>query len=689
MHTNDCPLTRPSLSLSVGGWFRTLVASAVIVATPAAFAQDAAEGSATSTTQPSGGNTSGSTTPVSDASATAKPSSATATPDNAPTPTDRPQIHKAIGAADPLVQGFNEHLTILASPWMEGRLPGTRGMERAMEYMEDQFRKAGLEPAFQPPEGGSKTYRQPFSLGGKREVVEERIVSLCGGSELAFTAGNDFKLTSLGKSGSAEGPIAFVGYGIEDGPEGYSSFAEGHSLEGKIALVFRFEPMNEQGKSLWSDGEGWSGRAGFAGKIGAVAKRKPAAIIVVNTPGADDPRIDSLTTAGGGRAMADAPVFMMSTGAAEKLVAACDGKRSLMDLRKLADNPPADQPRSFDLSGSKVSIAGRIEEKPVRAENIVGVLPGRGALAKEVIVIGGHLDHLGNGDFGSREGAGKLHPGADDNASGSAGVILLGDMLKKDYDALPAETPLRTIVFIGFSAEESGLNGSRFYVDNPIYPIKDTVLMMNFDMIGRIKDGRLSVTESKAKGMQEWAEPIYAKSPLTIVRGERSGGGSDHASFQQAGVPILFAIIADFHDDYHTSRDVSELIDREASVEAIKLWHALAADMAQRAERFELDTTAGPMRAQPMRVRAGMRTRELEDGGLEVVDVTKDGSADKAGIQKGDRLIKWNKKDIATRAEFVDELRTHEVGDKVQAVFLRNGEEKTVYIEMQGAPNSQ
>jgi predicted metalloprotease with PDZ domain len=213
--------------------------------------------------------------------------------------------------------------------------------------------------------------------------------------------------------------------------------------------------------------------------------------------------------------------------------------------------------------------------------------------------------------------------------------------------------------------------------------------MMNFDMIGRIKDGRLSVTESSAKGMQEWAAPIYAKSPLTIVRGERSGGGSDHASFQQAGVPILFAIIADFHDDYHTSRDVSELIDREASVEAIKLWQALASDMARRPERFELDTTAGPMRAQPMRVRAGMRTRELEDGGLEVVDVTKDGSAEKAGIQKGDRIIKWNKKDIATRAEFVDELRTHEVGDKVQAVFIRNGEEKTVYVEMQGAPNSQ
>ena len=673
MKQHETTLPRPTPSHSIAGLLRVLVTSAAIVASPAALAQE------TSEPTPADSSTTGTTTGETTAPAPA---------DNAAPATERPQIHKAIGSAEPLVQAFNEHLTILASPWMEGRLPGTRGMERAMDYMEDQFIRAGLDPAFQPSDGGSKTYRQPFSLGGKREVVEETIAGP-EGSELTLVADKDFKLTSLGRSGTAEGAVAFVGYGIEDGPEGYSSFAEGHSLEGKIALVLRFEPMNAEGKSRWSNGDGWSGRAGFAGKIGAVAKRKPAAIIVVNTPGADDPRIDSLTTAGGGRAMSDVPVFMMSTEAGQKLVAACGESRSLMDLRKLADEPPADAPRSFDLGTTAIKVAGRIEEKPVRAENIVGVLPGRGNLANEVIVIGGHLDHLGNGDFGSREGPGKLHPGADDNASGSAGVILLGDMLKKEYDALPAETPLRTIVFIGFSAEESGLNGSRYYVDNPIYPIKDTVLMMNFDMIGRIKDGRLSVTESKAKGMKEWAEPIYAKSPLTVVRGERSGGGSDHASFQQAGVPILFAIIADFHDDYHTSRDVSELIDREASVEAIKLWYELARDMAQRPQRFEMDTTAGPMRAQPMRVRAGLRTRELEDGGLEIVDVTKDGSAEKGGLLKGDRIVKWNKKDIATRNEFVEELRAHEIGDKVQVVVLRDGEEKTFYIELQGPQSSQ
>lgn len=656
---NSAPALRP-LSKMLTGF---ALSWTFIVATPALFAQEAA----------------------STAEATAATATATAAP------AEKPKIHEVIAASDPYVQAFNEHLTILASPWMEGRLPGTRGMERAMDYMEDEFRKAGLLPAFQPSDGGPKNYRQPFSLGSQRDVTDEQVKMLCGGNEIALEKEKDFRFTSLGAGGSAEGVLAFVGYGIEDGPDGYTSFAEGHSLEGKIALVLRFEPMDEKGNSQWSGGEGWSGRAGFQGKIAAIAKRNPAAIVVVNTPGANDPRITSLGTGGGGRAMADVPIFMVSTDAGERLVAACDGeKRSLMDLRKLADAKDATGARSFDLAGSKVAVSATVSEKPVRAENVVGVLPGRGALAKEVIVIGGHLDHLGQGDFGSREGPGKLHPGADDNASGSAGIILLGDMLKKLYDAEPAETPLRTIVFIGFSAEESGLNGSRFYVDNPIYPIKDTVLMMNFDMIGRILNNRLAVTAAGGKDIKDWAAPFYAKSGLTVVERGAGGGGSDHASFLAVGVPILFAIIADFHDDYHTSRDVTGLIDRESSVMAVNLWRELAWDMAKRTQRFEAETTGGPMRPQPMRVRVGLRTRASDDGsGLEVIDVTKEGSAANAGIEKGDKIVKWNKKEMKDREAFVAELRLHEPEETVQCVVVRNGEEKTVYVKLEPARSGQ
>ena len=330
--TTASPLSRTLLWAIFGG----SLAFPAIVATPRALAQDAPAAATAATT---------------------------------------PQIHSVIAASAPDVQAFNEHLIILASPWMEGRLPGTKGMERAMDYMEAQFKSAGLEPAFQPSDSSAKNFRQPFSLGGKREIVEESIKLNCANGEKTLDAGTDFKLTSLGTSGSGNGVVAFVGYGIENGPEGFTSFSEGHSLEGKIAMVLRFEPMDEKGSSRWSGGDGWSGRAGFQGQIAAIAKRNPSAIIVVNTPGANDPRVNSLT-AGGGATMANVPVFMMSTSAAEQLVSRCDAKHSLMELRKIADEIKAGQPMSFDLGGpdATVAVVGRTEEKTVNAENVVGLL---------------------------------------------------------------------------------------------------------------------------------------------------------------------------------------------------------------------------------------------------------------------------------------------------------------------------
>ena len=250
LSVRDLPVNGPRVTLGSGAKFALAawIASTAIVAAPSALAQAESRDSGTSA--------------ASTEAASNEAKSAESKSTDTATAGAREQIHVAIAEADPYVQAFNEHLTILASPWMEGRLPGTKGMERAMDYMEHQFRVAGLEPAFQPADGAAKSYRQPFSLGGKRETIEESISVRCEQTDRAFTAGKDFQLTGLGKSGVAEGALACVGYGMEDGPDGYSSFAPDHSLEGKIALLLRFEPMDENGNSRWSGGEGWSGRAG-------------------------------------------------------------------------------------------------------------------------------------------------------------------------------------------------------------------------------------------------------------------------------------------------------------------------------------------------------------------------------------------------------------------------------------------
>jgi hypothetical protein len=592
-------------------------------------------------------------------------------------------IDAVIRAATPEVQEFNEHIMVLASPWMEGRLPGTRGFERASQYMEEYFQQVGLEP---PVEGkGGKTYRHTFNLAGASEISGAGMKLKSAQGTVELIEGTDFTMTSLGTgSPMTDAPMVFVGYGINDGPEDYQTFTDTDDLTGKVAVVFRFEPMDDQGGSKWSQ-RGWSGRSSFANKLGAITKRKPAAIVVINPPGATDPRAKTLMRQGA--KLVDVPVYMMSAEGADKLFGTADeAGRNAMAMRTMVDSKGVVLP----LPKATLTLAGTIEEKPVETANVVGLLPGKGDLKDECIVIGGHLDHLGQGFFGSREGGGKLHPGADDNASGAAGIMMLARSLSRDYKSLPEGASARSILFMGFSAEESGLNGSEAYVANPIIPLDKTTLMLNFDMIGRVKNKRLRVSGTDTgEGMHEWVQQFFdrEKSGLEVVQAKGTGsGGSDHTSFVMKGVPILFAIIADFHDDYHTSRDTMDLINREDAVLAINLWHDIALAAAQRPERFPFKAQARSSGAQAAlrvpAVRFGVRTED-GDGGLKVMEVVEGASADLAGMKVGDMLVSMSKLPVTSRSQLMEKLLELKPDETVQVVVRRDGQEVALFVKMQ------
>jgi len=607
-------------------------------------------------------------------------------------------IADALATVSEEVRIYNDHLTILASPYMEGRVPGSAGMERAKDYVEYYFRQYGLEPAFATTrvEGdGSEvviprsSYRQPFPLGGTTRVKAAEFDVKAGGEDLSFESGVDFNVTGLGASGEVSGPLVFVGYSIAEGGDGYESFNEDDDFSGKIAVMFRFEPVNEDGSSRFREGRGWSNAASFAAKMRAIKDHNPAGVVIINTPGTNDPRAGQLmdVNSAGGRVL-DVPVFMMSTEAGERLIAATDPEgRSLLDLRKLADEGRT----IVELNGS-VTGKAEIERESLMAENVGGILPGKGDLANEYIVIGAHLDHLGMGYFGSRSGPGELHPGADDNASGSAGILIFADKLKRSYDALPADANARSILFMAFSGEESGLNGSRYYANNPIVPIDDHAMMINFDMIGRIKNGRLSVSGySTGEGMKEWLEPFFENTPLTVIPSDSLSGASDHSSFVSKQIPVLFGIIADFHADYHTPRDVSPLINRQGAVDTINLFHDIALAAAQRPERFSFTRSDRAPRPQVARggikVRFGIMPGYSEDEeaiGVLIEDVTPGGSADEAGIEPGDRLIRWDGQKIEDIRAWMEMLAKHEPGDKVKVGVKRGDEEITLEVTLQG-----
>ncbi len=585
------------------------------------------------------------------------------------------------------VQLLNQHLTTLADPFMEGRLPGTFGMEVARRYMEHYFEKYGLEPGFEVD--GEPSWRQAFELGSTEEVSVARF-AIRG---LALVQGKDFVGTGMGGSGTASGELAFVGYSINNGPDGYSSYAPDDDLTGKIAVMFRYEPMDDEGNSLWSSRGPWSGRSSFRGKVRAAADLNPEAIIIINTPGANDPRVDALDAPGG--SYVDIPVLMMSSDAARRFFAATSDK-SVEQLRDSANAGGG----VIDLRG-QASVSTTIERKIQYAENVGALIRGKGNLADEYIIVGAHLDHLGMGYFGSRSGPGELHPGADDNASGSAGILLFGKKLAESYEALPADANARSVLFIAFDAEESGLNGARYYSDNPIVPLDKHPLMINFDMIGRVVDGRLSVSGSTTgEGMSEWLQPYYEASPLTVVQPARVASNSDHAAFFRKEIPVLFAIIADFHDDYHTPRDTVDKLNRVATVATIDLFHAIVLDFAQLPEAFPFVNPNAP-RPRPqqsegpgladIKVRFGVVPATYDDTGdpgIPIRVVSEGGSAEKAGLKAGDLMTEWNGTKIESMLGWMEMLAQHDPGDIVYVTVIRDGEEKAIKVTLQAKGNA-
>lgn len=349
--------------------------------------------------------------------------------------------------------------------------------------------------------------------------------------------------------------------------------------------------------------------------------------------------------------------------------------------------------RMRGFGGGGVS-EGRDEPEPraVSAYNIGGVLPGRGALARELVVVGAHHDHLGFGRFASRGTVGEAHLGADDNASGVAGVLLLAELLSQTYAELDGDTQARSVLFVTFSGEESGLVGARHYAQNPIVPIGDHVLMLNMDMIGRVRDNTISVAGAgSGVGLEDVVRASASNAAVRVQTPTTLSGRSDHAVFYEAQVPVLFAMITNVHDDYHTEGDVSWKINRSAATGAVQFLHDVIARAALRSERFVFsaiegagsDAGAGP-RMGDIRVRFGIMPGNYADPvpGVEVERVTPGASAAASGIEAGDRLMTWNGAPIESVGQWMGFLSGHSPGDVVTVGVDRQGRRLNIEVKL-------
>ncbi|MEZ6243136.1 MAG: M28 family peptidase [Phycisphaerales bacterium] len=596
-----------------------------------------------------------------------------------------------------LVERYREFVSTLADPAMEGRLPGEPGAEMAASYIQGVFTRLHLEPAFpqtSTADDGTEvltpraTYRQPMELGADARVTAA-VVSIAGE---VLTLGQDFTVLGLSASGKFEGTCTFVGYSIPSGPKGYLGYAPNTNLGDKAALMLRFEPMNELGASKWAD-EGWTRNSMLTAKVAAAQRRGAKAAIVVTPPDAADDRVGRLADTSetlDGQGYFDIPVIMITPEVADRLVKAGDPQhRALNDLKVLADT----EQTIVELPEVQVSIDVTIESAPISTDNMGAVLPGRGDLADEYVVISGHYDHIGRGEWGSLapDRAGEIHPGADDNASGAAGVLLAAEIMRDAYDKLPPDQPARSILFLSFTAEESGLDGSRFYLEHPIVPTESHALDLNMDMVGRMRDGFLFVAGVESgEGLLDLAQPHFTESGLGITTAPGiESGRSDHANFDAKRIPFLHFTTGG-HAEYHTPDDTIDTIEVEGAVRVLTLLTDIARDeatreghMAYTGERLR-QSLAAKDQSRP-RVRVGLvPAARSPRAGVLVRAVAPDSPTADAGLEAGDRITTWNGKDVADAQAWAQLLLESSPGDTVEVTFFRNETEITRRIRLKG-----
>jgi hypothetical protein len=320
---------------------------------------------------------------------------------------------------------------------------------------------------------------------------------------------------------------------------------------------------------------------------------------------------------------------------------------------------------------------------PGRGRNVIARLEGADpALAAEVVVIGAHYDHLGHGGSGSlAPDRAAIHNGADDNASGVGALLSIAERLLQQ-----GSRPARSVVFLAFTGEESGLLGSAYYVQHPsAAPLERTRAMLNLDMVGRLGEQPLVVYGIGTA--DEWEAMVTEKSAalaLPVTLQPDGYGPSDHTSFYARDIPVLH-FFTNVHDDYHRPSDTWEKIDRQGVERVAELVAAIAGDVAARPAPLALRRGAGKPPAERQAAAGNgaylgtIPDYSPADYGVRLSGVRADSPGAAAGFEPGDVIIRFGGKEVADLYVYTDVLREHRPGDRVEIVVLRDGKETTLH----------
>jgi len=577
---------------------------------------------------------------------------------------------QSIGAADP--SRYLDDIKSLTAPSMEGRGDDTKGLTRAAHLLEKRYHELGLKPA------GTNSYFQPFTvITGAKLQADNQFSVQEGDQKQGLKLNQDFVPFSFSSSGSVTAPVVFAGFGASADEFGYDDYA-GVDVKAQIVVILRYEPAGFAEKS---GNTGLTRHSQLISKAINARNHGAKAVVLVNGKlgeGEDDllTRFGSVS----GPANTGIVLVQVKNDVADRWFHAAG--KSMADVQGQINH--ATKPQSFALPETlHMSINVDIETTRATVNNVLAYLPGK---TDEYVIIGAHYDHLGRGNYDSLAPSqiGQIHPGADDNASGTAGVLELARVFAPLKGQLQ-----RGVLFASFAGEELGLLGSAHWVQEPTLPLDKAVAMLNMDMIGRIKDDKVYIggigTGSTLKPMLEKAE---AKSNFKV---EYSAGGysaSDHTSFVTKHIPVLF-FFSGLHSDYHKPSDTWEKINPQAAARLVDVVGNTGLELAEAPDR---PTFVAVVEDKPLAGGSGggygpyfgsIPDFGQVENGVKFSDVKPASPAEKAGLKAGDILVQFGDKPIKNLYDFTDALRRSKVGDVVDVTVLRDGKPVKASVKLE------
>jgi len=571
---------------------------------------------------------------------------------------------QAATAAAPSVR---EHVEALASAAFEGRLTGSTGARKAADYLVEQLRSVGALPL-----PGRSDLLVPFEFTAGVSDNGSSITWLGDRSE-TWSGPETVQALSFSDSAAFTGDAVFAGYGLvlpEGQAGGYDSYA-GLDVEDKVVVVLRYFPEDAPPDLKTA----LSRYSGLRYKALAARERGARALIVVTGPRSPNaglvvPMTFDTSIAGSGIVAAS-----LSGDAAASLFESA-GHR-LADVQQELDtgNPHV---AGFPLTGVRLRVETAVTRERQRGANVIAYLPGSdGGIAEAgFVMLGAHYDHLGRGGHGNslarQDEAGKVHLGADDNASGVAAVLeaarLLGDLDHR-----------RGVILAFWSGEELGLLGSGAFAAEPPIPIDLVAAYLNFDMVGRVRDNRLTVQAvGSSAGWPAVLERANIPVGFDLETQDDPYLPTDSTSFNAVEIPTL-NFFSGSHPDYHRPTDVPSSVNYEDLARVARLGALVARQVANAEERLAFvkveQTTAGAGDRATLRAFTGTipdYTTEVE--GLRLGGVIEGGPAAEAGLREGDVIVEFGGQTITNVYDYTYALDAVKIDEPVTVVYLRDGE---------------